>query len=499
MPSQLAAWINFIFLLIENMSLNLETNATVSRIGGAAQSNPPSYKPTSRKTVSFFLFCLDLIGLYGFWLIAQTSLSPGKAWQWYLPIGRMWPYAVLLIIFYIFELYKINGQISGLRSPARTFVAVLSTCVAVVFLNHMNPIYKPIPLTIIALNFAFFSFWASACRYLAAKISQSRLEKVRWLVVDPENIFVKIYPQFVKKHADQNFSVLTSPTEFWRNDDDESSMQNIGTLSDLPEIAGQSWSGIVVTNPKLLTDAQNEILTHNRLGGIPVYNLYQFYEEFLYKIPVTHLEKDWFVVSEGFGLLRNPIGLKLKRTLDFLNSVLLLTVTCPLLTLLAGLIKLTSRGPAIFKQKRTGENGKEFTLYKFRSMVQDAEKNGAQWAARNDPRVTRLGKFMRVTRLDELPQLVNVLKGDMSFIGPRPERPVFNKELEKRIPFYDLRHLVKPGITGWAQVLYPYGASVEDAKEKLEYDLYYIKNYSFLLDISIVFKTVRTILLGKGR
>jgi lipopolysaccharide/colanic/teichoic acid biosynthesis glycosyltransferase len=162
-------------------------------------------------------------------------------------------------------------------------------------------------------------------------------------------------------------------------------------------------------------------------------------------------------------------------------------------------VKLESRGPAIFRQARTGLGGKEFEILKFRSMADDAERNGPQWAQKSDPRITRVGRVLRLLRIDELPQLVNVLKGEMSFIGPRPERPVFNATLEKEIPLYNLRHLVRPGITGWAQVMYPYGASVEDAREKLQYELYYIKNYSVLLDIGIVFKTLRVVLLGKGR
>ncbi len=148
---------------------------------------------------------------------------------------------------------------------------------------------------------------------------------------------------------------------------------------------------------------------------------------------------------------------------------------------------------------RTGLNGVTFTLYKFRTMVEDAEKFGARWAEKNDPRITRVGRLLRATRIDELPQLWNVLLGEMSFIGPRPERPDFNSELEAAIPYYDLRHLVKPGITGWAQVLYPYGASVEDAREKLQYDLYYIKNYSVMLDLVILIRTLRVVLVGHGR
>ena len=162
-------------------------------------------------------------------------------------------------------------------------------------------------------------------------------------------------------------------------------------------------------------------------------------------------------------------------------------------------VRLESRGPALFRQTRTGLNGKEFEILKFRSMYVDAEKAGPRWASARDPRVTKVGRLLRVLRLDELPQLINVINGEMSFIGPRPERPVFIRELEKKIPFYDLRQLVRPGITGWAQVMYAYGASMDAALEKLQYDLYYIKNYSLLLDFAILLKTLRVVVLGRGR
>ena len=181
-------------------------------------------------------------------------------------------------------------------------------------------------------------------------------------------------------------------------------------------------------------------------------------------------------------------------------AALLLLVFSPLMLLVALAIKLDSPGSVFYTQVRTGLHGKPFGVYKFRSMYQDAEKRGgAQWAKERDPRITRVGRWLRLTRIDELPQIVNVLRGEMSLIGPRPERPEFDVKLKQKIPYYDVRYLVKPGITGWAQVMYPYGASIEDAYEKLAYDLYYIKNYSFWLDLAIALKTVRVVLFGKGR
>jgi exopolysaccharide biosynthesis polyprenyl glycosylphosphotransferase len=191
--------------------------------------------------------------------------------------------------------------------------------------------------------------------------------------------------------------------------------------------------------------------------------------------------------------------LRIKRIIDVFLAIIILILAFPLMIIIPILIKLDSKGDIIYSQKRTGLNGEEFTIRKLRTMVEDAEKDEVEWAQENDPRVTRIGKILRALRMDELPQLVNVLLGEMSFVGPRPERPDFNKKLEKHIPYYDLRHLIKPGITGWAQVMYPYGASIDDAREKLQYDLYYIKNYSLFLDLVIAMKTIRVVLFGKGR
>jgi exopolysaccharide biosynthesis polyprenyl glycosylphosphotransferase len=171
----------------------------------------------------------------------------------------------------------------------------------------------------------------------------------------------------------------------------------------------------------------------------------------------------------------------------------------PFLPIVAVLIKLTSPGPVLFRQRRVGERGREFTLIKFRTMCDNAEKEtGPVWASENDPRITRLGALLRKIRIDEIPQLFNVLKGDMSFIGPRPERKEFVERLSEKIPYYGKRHFAKPGVTGWAQVKYPYGASDEDALEKLRYDLYYIKNYSFTLDLIIILETIKVVLFGRG-
>ena len=234
-----------------------------------------------------------------------------------------------------------------------------------------------------------------------------------------------------------------------------------------------------------------------KLRGIAITNGIDFYERELKKAKLDMVHPSWIVFSEGFKASKTRDFVK--RSLDLLISLTLLAVMLPFIVLTAIAVFLETGRPVLYSQTRVGMLGKEFRIYKFRSMRQDAEKDGkARWASANDNRVTRVGAFIRNTRLDELPQIYNVIKGEMSIVGPRPERPEFVLELKEKIPFYDTRHYVKPGLMGWAQLKYPYGASVEDARGKLEYDLYYSKNYSLLMDFLIMIQTVEVILLGKG-
>ena len=202
--------------------------------------------------------------------------------------------------------------------------------------------------------------------------------------------------------------------------------------------------------------------------------------------------------ADIYGVKKNIYNVKLKNIMDKTLAVIGILLTMPLMILTAICIKMESKGPVIFSQSRMGLDEKPFILYKFRSMYFDAEKKGAVWAQEKDPRITRVGKIIRFLRIDELPQMWNVLKGEMSFVGPRPEQLEFVRQLEKEIPYYMLRHNVKPGITGWAQVNYNYGASINDALEKLQFDLYYIKNRGFLLDVYIMMRTIRVIIFGIG-
>ncbi len=254
--------------------------------------------------------------------------------------------------------------------------------------------------------------------------------------------------------------------------------------------------GVIVADDAIEAQIAAPLLD-SKLRGIKVFSDADFHEQHLGRIDLDTIDTGWLLRADGFGT--GCLSSAVKRAFDILSSSVLVVATLPLMLITALLIKLDTPGPVLYRQRRTGHFGVPFTLFKFRSMTVDAEAGGQpRWAQKHDPRVTRVGHFIRQTRVDELPQLFNVLRGDMSMIGPRPERPHFVEELSLAIPYYREREYVKPGITGWAQVNYPYGASVEDAREKLSYDLYYVKNRSLPLDFLIFCSTVRVVLFREG-
>jgi sugar transferase (PEP-CTERM system associated) len=233
-----------------------------------------------------------------------------------------------------------------------------------------------------------------------------------------------------------------------------------------------------------------------RLSGITVLDYSTFVERETGQVDLDSLNPSWLIFSDGF--IGGNIDHALKRTFDVAVSLMIVAFSAPILLVTAIVILVTDPGPVFYRQQRIGLHGKPFNIIKFRSMRIDAERGGPQWAGQNDSRITPIGRIIRATRIDEIPQVLNVLKGDMSFVGPRPERGVFVDALTEEIPYYSERHQMKPGITGWAQLNYPYGASVEDARKKLQYDLYYVKNYSIFLDLLIIIQTVRVVLWPHG-
>jgi sugar transferase (PEP-CTERM system associated) len=273
----------------------------------------------------------------------------------------------------------------------------------------------------------------------------------------------------------------------------------LDTQESLPELALRLQIGeiVIAVRDRRGGGMPVQDLLKCKLHGIRILELSSFFERENGHLQLDSMNASWMILSEGFhqGILRDTA----KRLFDLLVSSAMLVVCLPIMALTALLIKLESPGPVLYRQERVGQGCRNFTILKFRSMCADAEKDGKpRWACQNDSRVTLTGRFIRRSRIDELPQIFNVFLGNMSFVGPRPERPYFVQDLTQKIPYYGVRHTVKPGITGWAQVRYPYGASDEDAMHKLQYDLYYVKNHSLFLDLMILFQTAQVVLWGKG-
>jgi sugar transferase (PEP-CTERM system associated) len=269
-----------------------------------------------------------------------------------------------------------------------------------------------------------------------------------------------------------------------------------GTLPDMARKLGVDEIVVALTERRAGSMPLRQLLDC-KVSGTKVYDLATHFEKTLGQIRVDYLNASWLIFGDGFnqGAWRTAV----KRVFDIISAAVLCILSAPVMLVAAVFIKLESPGPVLYRQERVGQNGRNFSITKFRSMRTDAEKDGKPvWAAANDNRVTRVGQIIRRLRIDELPQLFNVLRGDMSLVGPRPERPFFVEQLTQQIPFYALRHSVKPGVTGWAQVRYAYGATVEDSQEKLQFDLYYVKNHTLFLDLVVLMETVGVVLTGKG-
>jgi sugar transferase (PEP-CTERM system associated) len=271
----------------------------------------------------------------------------------------------------------------------------------------------------------------------------------------------------------------------------------IGAVADVGQVAErEKIDRVVLSLAERRGGTPVPQLLHLKFAGVRIEDAHSCYEQVTGRILLERLSPSWLILSDGFR--KSRFLLSSKRVVDLTVSSLLLLLSLPVMALVALAIWLDTGGPVFFRQTRVGLGGRHFEVLKFRSMVQDAEANGPRWAVEGDGRITKVGRFIRNFRLDELPQLINVLRGEMSLVGPRPERPHFCEMLEQQIPFFGQRHAVRPGVTGWAQIKYPYGSTVEDAKAKLELDLFYIKNLSLTLDSAIIFETAKVMLLKRG-
>ena len=402
-----------------------------------------------------------------------------------------------LAAFYVFNLYDVYRPASSRERAGRISAAVVTAGILLAFLFYSFPHWE-FGRGIFLLQMVFVWGFGFGWRRVLFRINPITSGKEKVLILGAGESGAALL---------QLLQIPHSPYEAvgFLDDDPEKLGKMMGSLlvrgktSQLKEIGKEtgatiSFLAITKARPKELI----KTILDARLEGMTFKDMPAVFEDITKSVPVEHIRDDWLVFADGFNLITKPYVQKIKRLADFWISGVLLLLSLPVILLTVLTIRIDSPGPIFFKQQRVGKGGKPFTAWKFRSMSQDAEKNGAQWALQEDPRTTRVGRIIRILRIDELPQIYNVFLGDMSLIGPRPERPEFVKQLEAEIPYYGIRHSVRPGITGWAQVNYPYGASVEDSLRKLEYDIYYIKNMSLILDAKIVLKTIGVVLFGQG-
>lgn len=446
-----------------------------------------------------YLMLVDLLviaaaQLAGFWLLGGVPID---ALSFYADECLL-ALAAYLVSLYIFDLYDIERVFSTEEIPFRISLAAILPAIVSWVGFRLEPDWGYVH-GLIAVQTGAALLLLTGWRLLYRRIFQLSKTMIPTLIIGAGEkgksalkLLSSPYSQFeVVGFLDDDPDKFTKPAG--------GAPPVLGSTRNLFEVLTERGVKAVVVALEGNESARiTRSLLEARLCGRVVYDLPSLYEKMAGKVPVNDIEDRWLVSADGFHLISREYVQRIKRVFDFLFSSCMLVICLPFLAATALAIKLDSPGPVFFKQTRVGRGGQSFTLSKFRSMYTDAEARGARWAEKKDTRVTRVGRIIRVTHLDELPQVWNIFVGDMSLIGPRPERPEFVKELEEKVPYYGVRHAVRPGLTGWAQIKYPYGASVEDSLRKLEYDLFYIKNMSILQDLKILLRTIGVVVTGKG-
>ncbi|MBT4209340.1 MAG: sugar transferase [Candidatus Komeilibacteria bacterium] len=402
-------------------------------------------------------------------------------------------FAVWVLVFFINGLYEIEKVQQGFKFYG-TLVQnlVINTVLAIAFFYIVGDITGIKPQTILLILVGIFTIFFLLWRKIFYKLMSSDKLGSNLAIIGIHAESLSLAEEIIKKpQLGYKLKLIINPDSSAINE----KINNVDVSRDISEMRDKILEHeintvVAINDPKYSPEVARYLFENIDLK-IQYFNLTDFYEKITGKIPVSSLERHWFL--ENITQKNQQWFNISKRIIDILMASFFGLLSLLILPFIALAIKLESKGPLIYKQKRVGLNNKVFTVYKLRSMAKNAEKNGAQWAKENDSRITKVGKFIRKTRIDEIPQFINILKGNMSFVGPRPERPEFVTTLKEEIPFYNERHLVKPGLSGWAQISFPYGASVDDAKQKLQYDLFYIKNQSIALDISIILKTINTV------
>ena len=405
-----------------------------------------------------------------------------------------------LAIFYLFDLYSYRKDAFTVTSFVRMALSILAASVFVSFLKY--------GLSLIPIGRGIF-FIANFIILVAAFLWRSLSDHLFQYLVKPKNVAVVgtgelgvTVAQIIREQS-QDFKFIGFLVEAKKNKGmggppfDGNIIGSTDQL--LPCLETYALDLIVLAYPEKGDSGLIDDILRAQLRGVEVHDSYDMYQILRQRVPLDYIkDQAWFLNFRGFEPANKTWSGKIERLLDIGVSSCVLLLSLPLWVPVAALIKLSSRGPVFYKQHRVGSREREFLVYKFRSMIQNAEEDQALWATQDDKRITAVGKVIRKIHVDELPQLWNVLRGDMSLVGPRPERPQFVNHLKQEIPFYSLRHLVKPGLTGWAQVNYPYASSLEDSKKKLEYDLYYIAHQSVFLDLLTLIKTAQKIFGGRN-
>lgn len=448
---------------------------------------------TKKKVV---LFSGDVLSImFSIYISGKIRLPEVNVFEYYT--GAV-TFVILIYIssFYVFDIYNTSNRLKSSAYLTRFLIAVGAGTFLVAMVFYFFPRWR-FGRGIFLINMFFVSLTTYAWRLILQKLLVFHEVPKRIAIVGAGYAGETIY-EVLKEN--NNFIV-----KGFLDDDPQKLDKKIGShsilgYSDLLTRMADDGEvdAVVMTVHREKTPGLLRTLIRAKMQGVEIYNMASLFEELTGKLPVLNLSEGWMAYTPFHGIRKSLYTLHIKRLIDVGLSCIGLILSLPVSLIASTAIRLDSKGPVIFRQKRVGLDGKEFELLKFRSMRVDSEENGPLWASENDPRITMVGKVIRKMRVDEIPQMWNVLKGDMSFIGPRPERPEFVGHLEEDIPFYFFRHAVKPGITGWAQVNFRYGASKEDSIEKLQYDLFYIKNLSIFLDFLIILKTIKVVLFGKG-
>jgi sugar transferase (PEP-CTERM system associated) len=454
------------------------------------------YIPT-RKIAFFFLESVFIGGMVILGAYLRFLGDPADFYHYeYLILKAVLIVACVQLSLYYFDLYDLKAFRSNIELGIRLLQSLGVSSILLAFLYYLFPLLI-IGRGIFLISLGFIGAVIASWRIIYNHILKTRQLDQRIMIIGSGPLAKNIAKEIVER-VDTGFEVIgliTDQSE--RVGEKLGNPSIIGDPSQILDIATKERvDRVVVALEERRGKFPDVQLLNCKMRGIAIEDGIEFYEHLTGRLQVESLRPSFLIFSNGFKKWK--LTILTKRVIDFALSMVALTLLSPFILMISILIKIDSRGPVFYKQERVGERGKIFELLKFRSMVNEAEANGPVWAGKNDDRITRIGRWIRKWRLDEIPQMVNVLEGEMSFVGPRPERAYFVEKLREEIPFYEQRFYVKPGITGLAQVRYQYGASKEDALEKLKYDLYYIKNLSFLFDLLIVFETIKVVLSGKG-